>query len=84
MLGNKQSDNSWKTQSYIVGAVLGVLLGVFSAYLYVRAADDPNVIVRERSRRISNGQVFGLFMSLLPLMRIIADLGKDPEDNKRR
>lgn len=63
----------WKTQVYIIGAVVGLLLGLLSAYLYVRAARENSRV--DRPKKVSTGDAMKLSLSLLTLIRQIAELG---------
>ncbi len=63
----------WKTQIYIIGAVVGLLLGLLSAYLYVRAAKENSRA--EKPKKVSTGDAMKLSLSLLTLIRQIAELG---------
>jgi len=60
----------WKTKAMIVGGVVGALVGVGAAYLYVRnleaAGDEPKLEPRD---------AMTIGMSLVTLVRQIANMG---------
>ena len=64
---------SWKTQSYLVGVIGGLLLGLLSAYLYVRATEEN--MTGDRPQRVKTGDLMKLTLALLAMIRQIADLG---------
>jgi uncharacterized membrane protein YadS len=61
-------DNSWKTKTLVVGAVLGALTGVGAAYLLIRQADEDGV-------QFSSKEGVKLGITLLGLIRQITQLG---------
>ena len=74
-----------QTQAYIVGAAAGLLFGLLSAYLYNRAAgDNPPAPLPDGRNRVSTGEVIGLGLALLAVIRQIAEMGKGPEPKKGR
>lgn len=64
---------SWKTRAYLIGAALGLLLGLASAYLYIRAAGEN--ASKSEPGRIRTGDAMKLTLAILGLVRQIADLG---------
>ena len=63
----------WKTRTYIIGMALGLLLGLLSAYLFVRAADENS---RDKApKKVRTGDAMKLTISLLTLVRQVAELG---------
>mgnify|MGYP000036762023 CR=1 FL=1 len=75
--------NSWKTQSYIIGAAAGMLFGLVSAYMYTRAAFD-NGQPNDGQNRVQTGDVLGLGLAALAMVRQIAEMGKGPEPKRGR
>ncbi len=73
--------DAWKTQSYIIGAAAGLLFGLVSAYMYTRAAFD-NGQPRDGSNRVQTGDVIGLGLAALAMVRQIAEMGKGPEPKR--
>ncbi|NDJ61494.1 MAG: hypothetical protein GYB67_10230 [Chloroflexi bacterium] len=68
---------NWKTQAYIVGVIGGGMFGLLAAYFYTRAVEDdtdhdgtPN--------RVQTGEVIGLFLAALAMLRQIAEMGRTP------
>jgi len=71
------ADNSWKNQTMIVGGVLGALLGVGAALLYVRAEEETMEKRRNepiKPKRPSPAAVLPIAIGLLGVMRQISDL----------
>ena len=64
---------NWKTQVYLIGAVFGLVLGLLSAYLYVRAAEENNQA--HSKPKLRTGDAMKLTLGVLGLVRQIADLG---------
>ena len=80
-----QSDKpaaNWRTQAYIIGAAGGLLLGLLSAYLYNRAASDYGPA--EGQNRIQTGEVLGLALAVLGIVRQVTEMGRGPEPKKGR
>ncbi len=63
---------NWKTKSYVIGVLLGIVLGLLSAYLYVRSTEENRGTNRGK---IKTGDAMKLVLALLALVRQIADLG---------
>jgi hypothetical protein len=60
---------------YIFGIAAGLLAGLFSAYIFKRAsAEEP-----AGRKPASTGQIFAVIMSILTLVRQIAEMGKSPQ-----
>lgn len=63
----------WKTRTYIMGIGLGALVGLVSAYLFNRAAEESE---DGKPQPIPTGTLLGLVLSMLTLIRQIAESGK--------
>ena len=79
----KQVSSSARTQAYIVGAAAGLLFGLISAYMYNRATVDYGRMP-DGSNRVKTGEVLGLGLALLAVVRQITEMGRGPEPKKRR
>ncbi len=67
-------DDSWKSRTYVMGLVLGAVVGLLSAYLFVRSAEEnPET---GRPEPIQTGTLITLVLTILGLMRQIAESGK--------
>lgn len=67
--------SQWKTQVYIIGALLGTAFGFISAYLYARAAEEE--LARTGGKpQLSTTQIIGLLLTGLGLIRQISESGK--------
>jgi hypothetical protein len=80
---NNQPLNSWKTQSYLIGAAAGLLVGLLSAYMYTRAAED-DASAAGLPHRASTGEIVGLGLALLAMVRQVAEMGKGREDSSKK
>lgn len=72
-----------RTQSYLLGAAAGLVFGLISAYLYNRAARD-NGPMSDGRNRVQTGEVIGLGLALLGVVRQITEMGRGPEPKKGR
>ncbi len=67
---NEGSELDWKVKAIIVGGVVGALIGIGAAYLYVRnieeAGEDP---------RLATKDAMSIGVSLVSLVRQIANMG---------
>lgn len=77
----KQSNDSWKSQSYLIGGVAGLLFGLVSAYMYTRAAYD-NGQPSDGANRVQTGDVIGLGLAALAIIRQVAEMGKGPDPKR--
>jgi NhaP-type Na+/H+ or K+/H+ antiporter len=64
---------NWRTKAYLIGVILGLLLGLLSAYLYVRAAQEN--AKSDKPRKVKTGDAMKLTLAILALVRQIAELG---------
>lgn len=71
--------SNWRTQTYILGGVLGAVMGFLSAYLFAKEAEDDN----EERPKIAPTTLLGLALSALSLIRQIAETGKKDKDRKK-
>lgn len=77
MAQNRQMEkaSNWKSQAYVAGAMLGLLFGLTSAYLYGRAAEDTARQGGE-PQRIQTMQLIGVMLAVMGIMRQITELGR--------
>ena len=80
---NKQSASSQRSQTYLIGAAAGLLFGLISAYIYNRAASDNGPLPDGRNR-IQTGEVLGLGLAVLGIIRQVTEMGRGPEPKKGR
>lgn len=80
-----QNDNAAnaRTQTYLIGAAAGLFFGLLSTYLYNRAARDYGSLPDGRNR-VQTGEVIGLGLALLGVVRQITEMGRGPEPKKGR
>ncbi len=64
----------WKLRATMIGAALGALAGIAAAFLFIRRSEEtgepPSI------RKTDPGLVLGTGVTLLGLLRQIADLGE--------
>lgn len=75
--------SNWRSQNYLLGAAAGLLFGLVSAYLYNRAAHDNGPMPDGRNR-VQTGEVIGLGLAMLGVVRQITEMGRGPEPKKGR
>ena len=64
-------NDNWKTKTYIIGAVAGALIGLGTAFLMTRSADERGGGPPE----VSTGDVLKVGVGIIGLVRGIAALG---------
>ncbi|MBI5669150.1 MAG: hypothetical protein HZC41_14190 [Chloroflexi bacterium] len=74
-----KSTPDWKMRVYAVGAVAGALFGLFTSYLYARAAEEDMLGDKAKPRSPSTGELVTLGLAALGLVRQISELGKPPK-----
>lgn len=65
---------SWKTRVYLIGGAVGSIIGLLSAYLFSRTAEEN---LDRKPAAIPTTQLLGLGLAVLGVIRQIAELGKD-------
>ena len=72
---------NWRTKAYVVGGLVGVLVGVGAAYLYVSAAEQG-----EETPDLKPGEAVGIGLAVLALLRQISGIraGDDKDKNKKK
>ncbi|MCS7070703.1 MAG: hypothetical protein NZM00_04305 [Anaerolinea sp.] len=78
----QQFDRSaWRSRTLVIGGAAGLLVGLLSALLYLRAADEH---VRKQGvpPPAGNGELIGLALAVLAVVRQISELGRP--DLKRK
>lgn len=78
-----QEQAAWKTRVLAFGAALGTGFGLLAAYMYSRAAEE-DVSRMGKADRISTGEILGLGLALLAVVRQITELGKGPDRPKKK
>jgi len=66
------SDNSWKTKTYMIGAILGTLAGLGTAYLLIRTTEES---AGGGPPQVSTGDAIKSALGIVGVMRGIAALG---------
>lgn len=80
--GPVKSTNSAEKRSlvgYLLGGVGGLALGLLSTYFFRRASHENE----EGPQPIQTAQLFGLALTLLTVLRQIAEMGKPPHRRGR-
>ena len=67
----RRGDDSWRNRNYLMGLLFGGLMGVVSAYLFNRSAEES---ADEGERQeISTPAMIGIALSAITLVRQIAE-----------
>ena len=70
----------WRTKAYIVGGLVGIVVGIGAAYLYVNAAE-----LEEDAPELRPGEAVGIGLAVLALLRQISGLrAEDKSKPKKR
>ncbi len=67
-----KGSSNWRTRTYIMGAILGLLLGLLSAYLFVRASEED---LTDAPKKIRTGDMMKMSLAVAALVRQIAEMG---------
>ena len=71
-------DVDWRQKAFIIGGVIGALLGVGAAYIYVNAAEESG-----EAPELRPGSAVTIGLSLLALLRQVAAIGEGEVEKKR-
>jgi hypothetical protein len=66
-----------RTQTLLLGSILGAVFGLLAAYFYARA-NEEEARSSGRVKRASAGEVIGLGLAALGMVRQIAEMGRSP------
>jgi len=69
-----QEGTGWRSRVYMIGGLIGALLGLISAYLYVRSAEEA--LGDEPPVAPATGDAVRVGMSLLSVVRAITEWGR--------
>lgn len=73
---------AWKSQMYLMGAIIGGILGFLSAYMFAREAEDANET--DERPEVPPTVLLGLALSMISLVRQIAETGRKPANSKKK
>ncbi|GAB4508641.1 MAG: hypothetical protein OHK0046_01650 [Anaerolineae bacterium] len=71
----------WKTQTYMLGTLVGAGLGFLASYLFAKAADENPDTNGERPA-IQTAQLLSLALAAIGIMRQISEMGKAGKKDK--
>ena len=74
-----EQNTQWQRQAYVIGIVAGAALGLVTAMLYTRAAQEDAERNHGKPTPIPTGQLIGLLLTVLGLIRQITEAGKAPK-----
>ena len=72
-----------RTQNLLLGVVAGALCGLLGGYLYSRAAEEHDEADGGAPGAISPGQLLGVFLAILGVIRQVGELGKPKKPGKK-
>lgn len=75
-ISNTEITTSWKSRTYINGAIIGLAVGALGAYLYARAAEEDAERNGGVPSKIPTAQLLSIALAVLGLIRQIAEAGK--------
>ncbi len=64
--------DAWKFQAYVLGALLGLAVGLLAAHFFVRVSEESG---QEGPARLKTMDALKLAISVLGLVRQVTDLG---------
>jgi len=73
-----------KNRIMLLGISVGALFGLISSYLYTRAAEENDNQEAGTPQSISTGQLIGILLAILGVIRQISELGKPRKDDKNK
>lgn len=71
---DSDQEQDWRPRVLLIGGVVGALLGLLSAYLFIRA-NDENEGPEAGPPRPGTGEAFKLGAALLTIIRTVAEWG---------
>lgn len=69
----------WRRKAFILGGVLGAMLGVGAAYIYINAAEESG-----ETPEVTPGTAVTIGLSLLALLRQVAAIGEGGDDKRKK
>lgn len=66
----RRQDESWRNRNYLMGIVAGGILGMVTAYLFNRSADEA---ADDEVSEVSTPAMIGIAISAVTLIRQIAE-----------
>ena len=83
MLQRNDNRVNWKTQTYVIGVLLGAAMGFLSAYLFAKEAEDN--MDDDESPKVPPSALLGLALSVIGVVRQISEVGKkDVKESKKK
>lgn len=64
------------TRTYALGALLGAGFGLLAAYMFARSSEEEARLHGGQRPELQTGQLIGIAVAAIALMRQIAELGK--------
>lgn len=73
-----------KTQTYLIGVLVGGLLGLTASFFYTRSVEEDELKGGKAERRIQTLDLIGLLLAVAGLLRQVSELGRSPDAGKKR
>jgi len=74
-----ESEFDWRTKAYVLGGIIGAVVGVGAAYMYVSSAERE-----KRKPELQASEAVGIGLAVLAMLRQIAGLHGGDDKKKRR
>lgn len=71
-----------RPQRLVIGGVVGGLFGLLGAYFYSRAVEDDVRQYGSQRNPVSTGELIGLALAVLALLRQISEMGRSEPKKK--
>jgi len=72
-----------RPQTLLMGAAAGLAFGIATAYMYLRASEE-SARLGAVGTRVKTGEVVGLGLAALAIMRQAAEMGREDPPPKKR
>ncbi len=76
------NDPKSRPQRLIVGGIVGTVFGLLGAYFYSRAVEDDVRQNGVQRNPASTGEIIGLFLAVLALLRQVSEMGRSEPKKK--
>lgn len=79
---SRTDETKARPQRFLIGGLVGSLLGLLAAYFYTRASEDDVRQNGVQRNPVSTGEIIGLGLALLALLRQVSEMGRSAPKKK--